>query len=146
MEKLQRIVNRLKQLTPERMQEIALAAVRANEQAVADMNRAQLFEGLQSTGELIEPQYQSDSYARYKFTLNPLGVVDLKVTGAFYSGIFVSADKFPIYLFSRDEKTRKLVGKYGFDIFGLSKENLAALAADMVEPDLQAAILKAAQL
>ncbi len=139
---LREIANNLRKLTPDAVEQIALKAVRDNEKEVLNLNKNQLLEGVDSKDSFLMP-YASDAYAERKLKLNPLGVTDLKLTGRFYEGFFIQANKFPIYIFSTDDKTRSLFGKYGADIFGLDEKSLADVSQNMVLPALQLTIKKA---
>lgn len=114
--------------TLEKVNVIALGklALFQNKDAIVDLNREQMREGLTSKGYYIAPDY-SNSYAREKLersTYNaPVGVPDLFDTGSFHKGMFVNifADTFSIT--SKDEKTGDLTERYK-DIFGLTEENM----------------------
>lgn len=101
-----------------------------NKEELADLNVAQMDEGILSTGSKIVPDY-SPGYAAYKGFKTP----NLKDTGDFHSGVFMEA-KGDRWLFdSTDEKTNKLETKYSSDIFGIAPKN-EQTAADEIEPDL----------
>lgn len=127
MGKFFEFTNRLKQLTPDQMEQLSLVAVEKKSESFIKLNQEQLFEGLDSKGKSIEPPYASDSYANYKLKRNPLGVVDLFLTGAFYGSFFMYTTNYPVYIFASDVKTRSLAGKYGTDIFGVAKENIKTI-------------------
>jgi hypothetical protein len=107
------------------------------EPQLIDLNTSQLFSGVDSKGFLLKPPYKEAWYAEFKKSLNAKGVVDLKLTGKFYEGWFVSASEFPIFFGSKDEKTPDLESKYGKDIFGLTKTNLANITSQTILPILQ---------
>lgn len=135
--------NNFAKLTEQVLEDQLLKIVKKNEAKFITANQEQLFTGVDSNNKFLKPPYASDFYANKKLTLNPLGVVDLKYTGAFYDGIFLQADKFPLYLFSRDSKTRKLVGQYGIELFGVDKKNLETIAKQDVIPEYQKFIKEA---
>ena len=139
---LKQISVNLRKLSPVVVQNNILETIRKNSKRVLDMNKEQLLQGEDSKGEMLMP-YRSVAYADMKLTYNSLGVTDLKLEGSFHNGFFLNADNFPFYIFSRDEKTRKLVGKYGIDIFGLDENNLHTLAEDIVLPSVKVDIVKA---
>lgn len=93
------------------------------------LNLDQLLHGKTSKDGDVAPEYGSYSYAFYKFTKNntrPFWSPDLKDTGDFYDGFFLSTaalDKGDFELDSFDGKTEKLTDRYSEDIFGLSAEN-----------------------
>lgn len=133
MGKLLDLQTKLKNINVE---QLVLDILKDNEREVVEKNKEQLLQGEDAKGSFLK-EYASNSYANYKQKLNPLGVTDLRLTGAFYEGFFLSANKFPAYIFSKDEKTRKLAGQYGSDIFGLTKESLGGVSKDTILPRLQ---------
>jgi hypothetical protein len=68
--------------------------------------------------------------------LNSNGVVDLKLTGDFYSGFFALTDSFPITFSSNDSKAESLELKYGKEIFGLDQESLEQFRIE-IKPQVQ---------
>lgn len=94
--------------------------------AIIKYNQNQLYDfSIDSTSNPLE-FYKSLAYSIEKNTRNPkpgLGRPDLKDTGTFYNGWFVELQGDILKIYSRDSKTPELVGKYGDDIFGLTKEN-----------------------
>lgn len=101
--------------------------IESDAELLANYNKDQLNRGLTSKGEEVAPGYASAIYEREKFSMNPLpglGVPDLRLTGAFYSGFNVTAGYTGIFTFdSSDSKTPNLEAKYGKFIFGLTNEN-----------------------
>lgn len=100
-----------------------LVVVKRNEAIILDLNEAQMFKGIDGDFLPIYPPYASPSYAYFKLSLNPLGVVDLKLTGSFYRNRFVVADKFPVYIDDRDSKTPMLLEKYGSAVLQLTQDS-----------------------
>jgi len=79
-------------------------------------------------------QYQSPSYALYKYRRNPLpglGKPDLNLTGTLYRGMYLKVTGKSFYLGSYDAKETKVERKYGKDIWGLTRENKARLSRDV---------------
>lgn len=134
-----------KNLRAFQVEERLLAIVRRNQSQLIDLNLLQLDSGLDSQGKLLDPPYQSVNYAEMKLHLNPKGVVDLKLTGAFWQGFFMKADKFPVTFGSDDIKSSELEAKYGRDIFGLDKANLD-ISKEIILPDLQEQFKKAIRI
>jgi len=66
----------------------------------------------------------------------PLGIPNLKLTGAFFDGFTIITDSKKIVITSKDLKTLQLEGQYG-DIFGLTPEHLDELAIRYILPGLQ---------
>ena len=114
-----------------------LSIIAEIEPQLIDLNTSQLFSGVDSKGFLLRPPYKHTWYAEFKKSLNSKGVVDLKLTGSFYEKWFVSASEFPIFFGSTDDKTPDLEAKYGKDIFGLTKTNLANISKQTIIPILQ---------
>jgi hypothetical protein len=100
----------------------------------------QMMHGLDSKGSKIG-RYGSVKYAAAKFANNPLageGYVDLMLTKDFYNDQFVDVRTDTFVIDSGDEKTNKLIKKYGEDIFGLSKD----YKKEYVQEDLHPVLLK----
>ena len=114
---------------------VSLGAVRDNEQRLIDANQTQLQQSIDSDGDWLG-EYRSIAYANLKGRPD----VDLKLTGDFYRGMFVDANKYPVVFSSRDEKTEMLTAKYGDEIFGTTKENQNKINHEAIKPAIQAAI------
>lgn len=78
----------------------------------------QMFHGINAKGDSIG-KYRSKAYANRKLALNPLGVVDLKLTGEFYKGMFIDPRTNSVVIDSADPKSDGLQKKYK-EVFGLS--------------------------
>jgi hypothetical protein len=87
-----------------------------NREAYTRMNQEQMNVSMLSDGGRIEPPYRSAKYAKDKGRNYP----DLKLTGAFQADMFFITDGEEFFLSSADEKTTKLVDKYGPKIFGIA--------------------------
>lgn len=100
--------------------------IKATADTIIKYNHNQLYDfSIDSTSNPLA-FYRSIAYSLEKNTRNPkpgFGRPDLKDTGAFYNGWFVELQGDILKIYSRDSKTPELVGKYGDDIFGLTKEN-----------------------
>ncbi len=134
------LINNMKQLTPQRMERLLLLAIKQNEKALADFNRAQLMDGEDSVGLPVALSYASIKYAEFKLSLDPKGVVDLKLKGNFHSSIFVKADDFPIIFAATDSKAPKLLAEFGDDVLGIQKSNLRLVIRNQILPDYLAII------
>lgn len=128
--KLLDFANRLDKINFEKL---ALETIRETDQIIIGFNHDQLMKGKDSKGVALRP-YQSLSYAKYKRKLNPRGVTDLRLTGAFHQGWQVIATRFPVKVMSRDEKTPILTKKYGIDIFGMNENNEKSYAQNDFKP------------
>lgn len=128
------------------MEALALKVIDDHSKEFIKLNEEQLFEGKTAKGTNIKPPYASDSYANYKLKYNPLGVVDLFLTGAFYGSFFLYTTQFPVFVFATDEKTNKLIDKYGADIFGLTKEHIKQVSRESILPGFVKSIREAIRL
>jgi hypothetical protein len=91
------------------------------------LNQAQMYKSsLDSLGNNLGGYY-FELYENIKKELNPAlgGLVDLYLTGDFYSGFFVSIEEDNFIIGSTDSKSDDLESKYGKAIFGLSDESKA---------------------
>jgi hypothetical protein len=116
----------------DQQEKIVLEVIQRNEPTLVDLNTAQLMEGKDADGNSLG-EYRNEDYARFKRTLNPRGVVDLKLEGDFHDSIYIEAQRFPIFADARDPKTGKLIDTYG-KILGFTKESKEA-AADQIGPE-----------
>lgn len=123
MGKLKQVADKLKTVTKEQQENAALGIIRKNSSYILDLETAQLMAGKTSEDKPVTPAYRNPKYAAFKKSLNPAGVVDLKLTGEFHRSFFIKAEKFPLMFGATDEKTNELVGKYGESIFGLDKKS-----------------------
>jgi hypothetical protein len=122
-------INKLKAVTVEIQTAFILKVVVGHSDSIIKLNQQQLFtKGEDSRGEKLQ-SYTSPSYAEYKLQLNPAGVVDLRLSGAFYLGFFIQGRSFPVSVFSSDIKSKMLVSKYG-PIFNLQPENKIILSKE----------------
>lgn len=128
MGKITDMIDRLKRATAPEQEKAILSIIDQNKSYVVDLNTSQLFAGKDNQGQLLKPPYKLEKYAEFKKTLNPAGVVDLRLTGQFYNSFYADASKFPVRVFATDEKTSELGGKYGSDIFNLTTGSKADLA------------------
>lgn len=137
MGKLRRYIDHLSQFTHERMESEVLNIIDDQEPAAVDLiTQNQLMFGLDGEGKDLG-EYASQAYAEFKLSLNPRGVVDLRLTGAFHESIFMNADQFPVVFGATDEKTDKLLDRYGDNILTLRRENIRLLAKGYVADPLK---------
>ena len=121
---LEKFEKKLRLYTEEKQLSDILKIIRSEKEYLIKLNTSQLMEGKDIDGVLLEPPYFSPSYAEFKLLMNPLGVVDLFLTGKFQRSIFVNANEFPVIFDARDSKKDMLVAKYG-KILGVSEEDKA---------------------
>lgn len=139
MGKLLELSNRLRQLTPQRLEAEVLVILNKNEQVFTDMNADQLYQGEDAKGNKL-PDYSERSVTVFG---KPNGPMRLYETGSFYRGLFLDTSKFPVIVFSSDQKTGKIAdllasrGHNPDDIYGLQKPNLKDFSRSYVLPDLQ---------
>lgn len=91
---------------------------------IVKLNQGQLSLGLNAQGNKIEPEYSPFTIEEKKRKGQPTDRVTLKDTGAFWDSIYlgdVTIQKFSVD--ATDEKTDKLIKKYGGQILGLSPES-----------------------
>jgi len=120
------IMQQAKRASSINLEQSKVAAILLNKEALTNLNRAQMREGLTSEGNPITPDY-SRGYAWYKEKLPsykaPPGTPDLFVTGAFQAGMSLALRN-GVEFFSSDAKAGQLSGRYGRKIFGLMTENM----------------------
>lgn len=111
-----------------------------DEAIIADMNvQVQLYEqGVYNTGEPISDKvpYTSTTIQVKLAKGQPTNRVTLKDEGDFHASFRVIADDVSFFIDATDWKASKLAEKYGFDIFGLTDENLNELIWEYIYPCL----------
>lgn len=132
--RLDDLIDKLKAFSEQKVDDGLLAIVKKHSAQIVDLNIDQLMHGENAEGGLLGT-YKSEPYARFKRTLNPLGVLDLRLTGDFQNGFFLEADAFPVTVFSRDNKTPKLTAFYD-NIFGFTVKSKNEIVQD-VRPEAQ---------
>jgi hypothetical protein len=111
-------------------------AIKYSTTDMEDMNIEQMLFGKNADGEEIG-EYRSESYAAMKQSMNsrpPAMVPDLRLTGAFHSGMKVDYTGSDLTFTSTDSKTSKLTAKYGDNIFGLTTANQENIQNDVIFP------------
>jgi hypothetical protein len=146
VQKIANIVSKLLTVTPEVIEETLLAIIRQEENNITDLNTQQLFEGINSDGSPIEPEYSQKTVRIKTEKGQPTDRVTLRDTGDFYRGLFLSATEFPVLFGSLDEKALKLETKYGEKIFGLTEKNKDILSKQIIKEKVQQAIVKLIQV
>ena len=130
-ERLSRVIEGVKPITSKIISE--------NKERIIDLNReTQLFfDGIDSKGKLLQ------GYTNFTISIKRLkGQVfnrtTLKNTGDFYNSFRLEYDseKYIVKLFATDEKTPKLIAKYGMNIFGLTPDNRNYLDLKIIKPEL----------
>lgn len=113
----------------------AMAIVNKTTDVIVKVQQDQLFHGKDKDGKDLKP-YRSAMYAAEKLSMNPLGVTDLKYTGAFYAGMFVDVGGDYFEIDSQDDKSDELTAKYG-NIWGLNKEGRTSYIETSFMPGLK---------
>lgn len=111
---------------------------------IAEINRSQLYEGLDSKNVTLNPIYSNPFYAEFKQSLNsrpPNLVPDLRLTGAFYDAFEVTVDPVFYEIDSSDEKSEHLKLKYGDEIFGLTPDSKSEYANEILFQELKEYII-----
>ena len=119
--------------------------IKENKEQVLDLNREnQLYErGIDSQGaKLLE--YASFTIEIKQLLRQPYDRTTLFYSGRFYEGFYYQFDEqnFTLEIFSNDEKSPKLVAKYGREIFGLDEQNKLYLNQSIIKPRLDEWLLK----
>lgn len=120
------------------VKESVIEAFNKTEDTYTELNLIQMLHGKTRDGQPIG-EYHSEVYAQAKNRYNPLpgfGVVDLRITGAFYGGVFARIQGQSIFMNSSDFKTPKLLNKYGERIFGLTEESKQKYINEFFQPAL----------
>jgi len=117
----------------------------ANKSQIIDLNTDdQLYDkGIDSLGNRLQ------EYAYFTIEIKTLLGQPRDRTTLFYSGKFhqgftyiYNSEKFELEIYSTDEKSSKLVAKYGRDIFGLTTSNKLYLNNNIIKPKLDEWLLK----
>lgn len=112
-------------------------AIVQTENEIVDFNREQLYEGIRADDTKIEPEYAELTKVIKAAKGQPYDRVTLKDTGDFYAGINVDVNSNSYDLSSTDEKTVKLVTKYGDKIFGLTSKSKETYITQFLKPALE---------
>lgn len=137
MGKLRDYIDKLRSYTPELIEREIFEIVKDQEHVAVDLITSQLMHGHDGEGKSLG-EYKYPWYAEFKKTLNPRGVVDLKLEGDFHASIFIESNGFPVMFNASDEKADKLIDKYGEDILKLSKDNLTVFARGYLDDPIKA--------
>lgn len=136
MGKVQDYIDKMGKITIAVQEYALLRIIDEHEHALIDIITGQLLNGKDGEGNFLQA-YRSKAYAEMKRHLNPKGVTDLRLTGAFWDGFFATTKKFPIVIDSKDKKRDQLVKKYGQAIFWPSDEG-KTFFLEFIEADLRA--------
>lgn len=111
--------------------------INATKETLVNYNKDQLLHGLTSegvTGANLRG-YRSYEYAVFKNAMNSLpefGTPDLRLTGAFYSGIKAEISATEITMYSTDIKAPDLETKFTIFIYGVNRKNMSEYAGGVL--------------
>lgn len=114
--------------------------------AYTDLQREQLFSGINEQGDQITPEYSPRTVAIKRKKGQPTDRVTLRDTGDFYQGIFMDPREDIYVIDSADEKSGALQKKYGEEIFGLAPKNQDTYVEQNLEPVFMDRVHKSLQL
>lgn len=107
--------------------EIVEDAIQEKKQNYLKVNLDQLYEGLNSDGQKIQPKYRSQKYAKAKAEMNPLpgeGTPDFYLTGELYRQSTIEVEGGDLVEQSGVPYAKDLEDRWGEDqIWGLDDEN-----------------------
>ena len=118
--------------------ELAGAIIQDNSHVLEDLQTDQLNQGITSEGNQIKPSYSPFTVQIKKAKGQPFDRVTLKDTGDFHRNMFLAGgQKNTLFqIGNRDEKAKKIEGKYGPEIFGLTEQSLNVVVNDLLRPEM----------
>jgi len=120
------IVTKLQKIKVDK-DKIVLEIVKQFETFILGEQRKQMEAGANSDGTPIEPEYAEFTKEVKLKVGQPIDRVTLKDTGAFHSSFFIVYGPKYFAIYARDGKTKKLISKYGTEIFGLNDVAMSKL-------------------
>lgn len=120
------ILNKLEKIKVDR-DKIVLEVIKQFEEFILSEQRKQMYSGENADGTSIEPGYKPLTISIKNSVGQPTDRVTLKDTGAFYSSFFIVYGPKYFAIYARDGKTKKLISKYGTEIFGLNDVAMSKL-------------------
>lgn len=136
MASIEKIIEALSELTPEKVEKDLLAIIQKNEAQLVDYNIQQMLAGKKSDGSAISPEYTPLTVQIKKAKGQPHDRVTLRDEGDFQRDMFADTKQFPVEIHSQNWKEDKLVQKYGEKIFDLDAENTEEFVQDAVKQDV----------
>jgi len=113
------LLNAVMALDPDAIMEESMAA---GGTVYVKQQKEQMFDGINSEGLAIEPEYHPFTVQVKEAKGQPSNRVTLKDTGDFYEGIYTDPKGDKMYVDSKDTKSNALQEKYGDQIFGIQGE------------------------
>lgn len=108
-----------KMLDPDAIMEMSMVA---GADVYVRQQKEQMFDGINSEGLAIEPEYTMFTVIMKEAKGQPSTRVTLKDTGEFYQGIYAEMKSYGLEVDSKDSKSNALQEKYGDEIFGIQGE------------------------
>lgn len=130
------VIERFEQLKSEYETLVAIS-VEDTAAEFAKLNQEQMYEGVKSNNEPIEPAYSQSTIQRKKQKGQPYDRVTLKDTGDFYRGYHLQVINGELVEDSNVTYAPKIEKKYGAGIWGLSDDSNETYVNFYLEPDLQ---------
>ena len=131
----ERIINKL---TAINVPQVLRTVLRPSLGLIEELQRKQLFAGIDSFGKPITPKYTKNTIGRKKRKRppQPTDRVTLKDTGKFYKGLKAEIKDNKIDVIGQDPKTQELEDKYEEEnpILGLTEANIELVLARAREP------------
>jgi hypothetical protein len=128
------------------LNKIGASIVVDHKEDVVQKNREQLLRGEDKTESKLNPKYANKSYSRRKNQRNPfagLGTPDLYDTGSFQESFKLRMDSEKKYtIFATDEKTSRLIKKYGKNILGIAPKSNEEMRREFFMPELRNGVAK----
>jgi hypothetical protein len=137
MGEIRDFANRLMKVSKQEIEMNLLEVLKDHEPELVDINTAQLLDGMDSEGKMIDPKYSPFTQEKKRREGKPTDKVQLLDSGEFQHGFFILAEKFPVRFTSTDEKTAKITYRYGNEIFGPTKTNLAKFNQEYLKEAIQ---------
>jgi hypothetical protein len=129
-------ITQLKGLKSKAIPQAERIVLKLQDQIAEFVTDKQLFDkGVDGKGKFLG-HYSPYTIALKKAKGEPYNRTTLLDTEDFYNGFFVTGKNKKIEIFSTDKKTKKLIDKYGKDIFLLSVENNKLVNDNLILPML----------
>lgn len=139
--KLKSLLKALKTIS---LTELLLKAIELNEEFIVYLNTEQLRDkGITNTGQSISSYAPYSDYTILKktenntLTNNNSSIVNLRETRDFHLEFYLEVKGDQIMFWSGDDKTDKLVEKYGTQIFGLTKQSIKIANEEVLLPKMR---------
>lgn len=125
----------LKSVQDFKPEEQVIEVSKGYETEIIELNQAQIYQGTDQNKQSIVPSYTPFTVRIKKRKGQPSNRVTLKDTGDFYESFKIQYDKKQFFIYADDDKTRDLLVKYGFDVFGLNDDSTQEVI-EILKPEL----------